>query len=147
MHIPTYLTGAIFAKSYKALREAVTKGLAKHGLSPTAWTFLGAVAHAPNGMRLVELAERLGVKAPFVTALAHDLVERGLVERAQHQFDKRAKLLVLTRKGKQFVADVESDVEAELRTLLVGLSDEDLRAYQKVLETIVRNSDRQSAGE
>lgn len=147
MHIPTYLTGVIFAKSYKALREAVTRGLSKHGLSPTAWTFLGAVAHSPNGIRLVELAERLGVKAPFVTALAHDLVERGLVERAQHQFDKRAKLLVLTRKGKQFVTDVESDVEVELGALLVGLSAEDLKTYQRVLETIVSNSDRQSAAE
>jgi MarR family transcriptional regulator for hemolysin len=144
MQTPTYLTGAIFAKSYKALREAVTRGLGKHGLSPTAWTFLGAVAQSPNGIRLVELADRLGVKAPFVTALGHDLVERGLVERAQHQFDKRAKLLVLTRKGKQFVAEVEMDVEAELRALLIGLNDSDLTAYQKVLDTIVANSEHQS---
>lgn len=145
MHIPTYLTGAIFAKSSKALREAVTRGLGKHGLSPTAWSLLGAVASSPNGIRLVELAERLGVKAPFVTALAHDLVDRGLIERAQHQFDKRAKLLVLTRKGKQFVADVESDVEAELSVLLAGLTEADLRAYQKVLETIIANADAQAA--
>ena len=147
MHTPTYLTGAVFAKSYKALREAVTRGLGRHGLSPTAWTFLGAVAHAPNGIRLVELADHLGVKAPFVTALTHDLVERGLVERAQHQFDKRAKLLVLTRRGKQFVTEVEQDVEAELKALLVGLTDSDLDAYQKVLETIVANAERQSSQE
>jgi DNA-binding MarR family transcriptional regulator len=72
------------------------------------------------------------------------LVERGLVERAQHQFDKRAKLLVLTRKGKQFVAEVEMDVESELKALLIGLTDSDLAAYQKVLDTIVANSEHQS---
>lgn len=145
MHIPTYLTGAIFAKSHKALRDAVTGGLGKHGLSPTSWSLLGAVADSPNGIRLVELAERLGVKAPFVTALAHDLVDRGLIERAQHQFDRRAKLLVLTKKGRQFVADVESDVETGLGGLLVGLSEEDLRAYQKVLETIIENAAKHTA--
>lgn len=141
MHIPTYLTGAIFAKSYKALRDAVTRGLGRHELSPTAWAFLGAVANAPNGIRLVELAEHLGVKAPFVTAMANELVARDLVERAQHQFDRRAKLLILTRKGRQFVNDVEADVEGELKGLLVGLEEADLRAYQKVLETIIRNAD------
>ena len=140
MDIPSHLTGAIYAKSHKALRDAVTRGLGKHGLSPTAWSFLGAVAQSPNGIRLVELAERLGVKAPFVTALAHDLVERDLVERAQHQFDKRAKLLVLTRRGKQFVNDVELDVETELHKLLNGLTESDLRTYQKVLETIIANA-------
>lgn len=144
MHIPTYLTGVIFAKSSKALREAVARGLGKHELSPTAWSLLGAVASSPNGIRLVELAERLGVKAPFVTALTHDLVDRGLIERAQHQFDKRAKLLVLTRKGKQFVSDVESDVEAELTVLLKGLTEVDLKAYQKVLETIIVNAEAQT---
>lgn len=145
MHIPTYLTGAIFAKSHKALRDAVTRGLSKHELSPTSWSFLGAVAQSPNGIRLVELADYLGVKAPFVTALAHDLVERGLVERAQHQFDRRAKLLILTKKGRLFVADVESDVESELRGLLADLTEHDLRAYQKVLETIIQNAAKQAA--
>lgn len=142
MHIPTYLTGAIFAKSHKALRDTVTRGLDRHGLSPTAWSLLGAVAHSPNGIRLVELAERLAVKAPFVTAMANELVERGLVERVQHQFDRRAKLLTLTKKGRQFVADVETDVAGELKGLLEGLSEADLRAYQKVLETIIANADK-----
>lgn len=144
MHIPTYLTGAMFTKSHKALRDAVTRGLGRHSLSPAAWSFLGAVAQAPNGIRLVELAARLGVKAPFVTALAHDLVDRELIERAQHQFDKRAKLLVLTRKGKQFVAEVETDVVAELKALLTGLTEDDLVTYQRVLETIITNAEAQS---
>lgn len=143
MHIPSYLTGAIFAKSHKALRDTVTRGLGKHDLSPTAWSFIGAVAHSPNGIRLVELAERLAVKAPFVTAMANDLVERGLIERVQHQFDRRAKLLMVTKKGKQFVAEVESDVAAELRALLRGVSEDELRAYQKVLETIIANAEKQ----
>lgn len=143
MHIPTYLTGAIFAKSHKVLRDTVTRKLDRYDLSPTAWSFLGAVAHSPNGIRLVELAERLAVKAPFVTAMGNDLVERGLVERVQHQFDRRAKLLILTKKGRQFVADVEADVATELKKLLGGLTEAELRTYQKVLETIIANAGKQ----
>lgn len=142
MHTPTYLTAALFAKSYKSLRDTVTRELSQHDLSTVAWTLLGAVASAPNGIRLVELAEELGVRAPFVTTLTHDLVERGLIERAAHQFDRRAKLLVLSKKGKQFVARVEAELAGELRKLLKGLTDEELKTYQKVLETIIANTDR-----
>jgi MarR family transcriptional regulator for hemolysin len=143
MHTPTYLTAALFAKSYKALRDTVTRELSQHDLSTVAWTLLGAVASAPNGTRLVELADELGVRAPFVTTLTNDLVERGLIDRVAHQFDRRAKLLVLSRRGKQFVARVEGELEGELRKLLAGLTDEDLKTYQKVLETIIANTDRQ----
>lgn len=142
MRTPTYLTAALFAKSYKSLRDTVTRELSQHGLSTVAWTLLGAVASAPNGIRLVELAEELGVRAPFVTTLTHDLVERGLIERVAHQFDRRAKLLVLSKKGKQFVARVEAELAGELRKLLKGLTDEELKTYQKVLETIIANTDR-----
>jgi hypothetical protein len=36
------------------------------------------------------------------------------------------------------------DVESELKALLIGLTDSDLAAYQKVLDTIVANSEHQS---
>jgi MarR family transcriptional regulator for hemolysin len=142
MHTPTYLTAALFSKSYKALRDTVTRELSQHDLSTVAWTLLGAVASAPNGIRLVELADELGVRAPFVTTLTNDLVARGLIERVAHQFDRRAKLLVLSKKGRQFVARVEAELAGELRKLLAGLTDEELKTYQKVLETIIANTDQ-----
>lgn len=140
MNMPTYLSGAIFAKAHKALRTAVVQSLQTYNLSPTAWSFLGAVASSPDGIRLVEMAKRLGVKPPLITSMANGLIERGLIKRVQHQLDARAKLLVITPEGKKTVWEVEQEVERELHVLLKGLTEADLNTYKKVLETIITNA-------
>lgn len=139
MDIPTYLSGAIFAKAHRVLRETVRQCLLRHGLTPTSWTFLGAVSNAPDGIRMVTLAEQMGVKPPLVTLMAHGLIEKGLIKRIPHHSDRRAKLLVATPEGRRFIQKIEKDMAFALTDLLQGLDTEDLKGYQKVLETIVKN--------
>ncbi|HET7630260.1 MAG TPA: MarR family transcriptional regulator [Candidatus Saccharimonadales bacterium] len=140
MNIPSYMSGTIFAKAHKALRQAVRGCLNQHGLTPTDWNFLGAVLNAPDGIRLVKLADHLGVKAPLVTAIANRLIAQGLVQRIPHHTDRRAKLLVITPEGKRFVDRVERDMDGALKQLMTGVSVDDLTAYQRVLDTIIINS-------
>lgn len=140
MNLPSYLSGAIFAKSHSVLRTTVRGCLRRHDLTPTAWSFLGAVLKAsPDGIRMVALADRLGVKSPLITAMAHGLIERDLIKRIPHHTDHRAKLLVITPTGKRFIQLVEQDMEQSLTGLLAGLTEDDLEAYKKVLETIITN--------
>lgn len=140
MNIPSYLSGAIFAKAHSVLRETVRGCLKEHGLTPTSWSFLGAVLQAsPDGIRLVTLAQQMGVKSPLVTSMAHGLIERDLIKRIPHHSDRRAKLLVITPAGKRFMQSVEQDMERSLAGLLTDLTTDDLEAYKKVLETIIRN--------
>lgn len=139
MNIPTYVSGAIFAQAHRILREAVRDVLRNYELTPTSWSLIGAILATPDGIRLVTLAERLGVKAPLITAIANDLVEKGFIRRVPHHTDRRAKLLVITPSGKLFAAKVEQDVERALGNLLVGLTEKDLSAYKKVLETVISN--------
>ena len=139
MDIPSYLSGALYIKSYKILRENVGQCLARYGISPTEWSFLGAIASSPDGIRPVALAGRLNVKAPLITVMANRLLKRGSVKRIPHHSDGRAKLLVLTPQGKQFMKSVEKDMDATLLRLLDGLTKSDLDAYKKVLDTIISN--------
>lgn len=140
MNIPSYLSGAIFAKAHSVLRATVRGCLNRHDLTPTSWSFLGAVLEAsPDGIRMVALADRLGVKSPLITAMAHGLIDRNLIKRIPHHTDRRAKLLVITPAGKRFMQLVEQDMEHDLKSLLTGLTIKDLEAYQKVLETIIAN--------
>ncbi len=142
MDIPSYLSGAIFTKSHRVLRAAVVKCLGKHDLSPTAWSFLGTIISAPDGVRLVSVAKQLGVKAPLITAMANVFIERGLITRIPHHIDGRAKLLAITPKGKRFTQTVEKEMEKELTRLLQGLTKSDLTAYKKVLDTIITNGEQ-----
>jgi DNA-binding MarR family transcriptional regulator len=139
MNLPSYLSGAIFTKAYRVLRNHVIICLARYELTPTTWSLLGIVVTAQDGIRLKEVASKLGVKAPLVTMMAHGLIERELITRIPHPIDKRAKLLVMTQKGKRFVKAVENELSTELSYLLRGLTEDDLDTYKRVLDTIISN--------
>ncbi len=139
MNLPTYITGTTQTKAYRILREHVYSVLTQYDLTPSYWSMLGVITIARNGIRQVEIAHTMHVKAPLVTIMAHQLQERGLIHRVQNQFDARAKLLALTPSGKRFVKTVETALQKQLNLLLSGLTEKDLTAYHKVLTTIIAN--------
>ncbi len=53
-------------------------------------------------MAMNALGDRLGVDASYVTTLADQLEERGLIERRPHPTDRRIKSLALTVEGRRF---------------------------------------------
>lgn len=135
-----HIAGLLQTKSYRILQAQVTGCLQTYGLNHSQWVMLGVAANAEGGIRLNRTADILGVKAPLITAMANELIDRGLMDRVVHRRDKRAKLLAATEKGKQLLDDVQKDVSSVLRQLLAGLSDDDLETYKKVLTTIIANS-------
>lgn len=139
MNTSTYITGTIQTKAYRILREHVYIVLAEYDLTPTYWSMLGIIAEARNGVRQVEIAQALGVKAPLITTMARTLKKKGLILRAPNQFDSRANLLALSVTGKKFIHTVETKLYNHLEELLHGLSKDDLETYFKVLTTIIDN--------
>ncbi len=93
------------------------------------------------------VAEKMGVKAPLVTMLAGDLIERGLIVRVPHHTDGRAKLLVATAKGKKLAVQVEAELSIEIARLMYGTSTDEAVVFQKVLETIITNAARYGTSE
>ena len=141
MTIQSYISGTIYVTAYRTLRGRIAACLQRFELTPTTWSLLGIVMQARDGIRLNEVARILGVKAPLVTMLANELIDRGIINRIPHHIDKRAKLLVMTAKGKKFVASVEREMDNELKYLLDGVTELELRAYKKVLDTIIKNGE------
>lgn len=139
MNLPTYIAGTVQTKAYRVLRERVYNILTQYDLSPSYWSMLGVIAQARNGIRQVEIAHTMHVKAPLVTIMAHKLQEHGYIHSVQNQFDARAKLLALTPSGKKFVKTVEAALHKQLEVLLSGLTEKDLVIYHKVLTTIIAN--------
>lgn len=139
MNLPTYITGSTQTKAYRVLREHVRSVLREYELTPTHWSMLGIILQAKTGVRPVDIANSLHVKAPLVTAMAQSLEERGLVKSVQNQFDARAKLLAVTPRGKRFVKNVDTALSELLGQLLKGLTESELTAYRKVLTTIISN--------
>lgn len=140
MNLPTYITGTVQAQAYRLLREHVYAVLAQYELTPTYWSMLGIITDARDGVRQVEIANVLHVKAPLITAMAKQLQDRDIIQSVQNQFDARAKLLAITPNGRKLIKTVEIELNKELEKLLVGLNKNDLVAYHKVLTTIISNN-------
>jgi DNA-binding MarR family transcriptional regulator len=139
MNLPSYITGTTQAKAYRLLRERVYGVLEQYELTPTYWSMLGIIRQARDGVRQVEIADNLHVKAPLITVMSQDLQRRNLIHSVQNQFDARAKLLAITPSGKKFMRTVETDLNVVLEQLLYGLTREDMAIYNRVLETIIAN--------
>jgi len=141
MNLPTYITGTVQSKGYRLLRQHVYEVLCEFDLTPTYWAMLGIILQARDGVRQVEIAQALHVKAPLITAMARKLEERDIIHSVQNQFDARAKLLAVTSDGKKFIKTVETALHKSLDQLLEGLTENDLVVYHKVLQTIITNAE------
>lgn len=70
-----------------------------------------------NGVRLTELADKLGVTKQAIGPLVDDLEREGFVERIDDPSDRRAKLIRWTRKGQRAMLrglGVLAELEGEL---------------------------------
>lgn len=88
---------------------------------------------------LAELAYELGTDAPAATVLINALETRGLVRRAPHPTDRRAKQVFLTSAGRRMLAVIEkiTDQPPEALQRLPGT---ELAVLWKALDKVVRES-------
>lgn len=142
MDISTSTSGILFTKAHKIARNRAYSVLTKYDLNPTYWFILGAALEAPEGIRLSSVATLLGVKAPLITTQAGALINRGLIRRIAHHTDGRAKLLVITAQGKQLAVAIEQELGVAIGSLMEGLSQAEITAFQKTLQTIITNDQK-----
>jgi MarR family transcriptional regulator, organic hydroperoxide resistance regulator len=80
-------------------------------------------------MSMSALAERLGIDASYVTAIADQLEQRGLIERRPHPTDRRIKSLALTDEGQRLREQILGELWATVPILdrLTGSERRELR--------------------
>lgn len=94
------------------LAKQVERALHDVNLSLSQYRLLANLAEGPSAAS--ELAERLIVSRPSVTALADGLVERGLVERRPEPGDRRSVIHVLTSSGVEVLRGAEAAIDARM---------------------------------
>lgn len=140
MTTTSYQSGILFTQAHRLVRQRIVETLANHNLTFTGWSLLAVVAQAKDGIRLSSVATRLHVKAPLVTMESGALIEEGLLVRLPHQTDSRAKILILTPKGKKLLDTVETETTKQIGQLLNGLTASEIKTFQKILTVIIQNS-------
>ena len=129
--------GALLSRAYRQWRRAADLRLQPFDLTEATWLPLIRIARAPSPPRQKDLAAALFVDDSSVVRLLDNLEAAGLVERREGE-DRRAKIVVLTPRGKA-VADKVEAVARKVRTdALAGLSDKDIETTLRVLEHVCR---------
>jgi DNA-binding MarR family transcriptional regulator len=106
----------------------------KLGLSVSSFRLIGEVMQEPNGIRQGELAKRLGVRPPTVSAAVARLEERGMVWRKEDPDDPRARRVHLcanapVQPGFALLTGLEE-------VMLAGMSPEERTQARNVLRTL-----------
>ncbi|MCV2868504.1 MarR family transcriptional regulator [Defluviimonas sp. WL0002] len=107
-------------------------------LTSTEYDYLDVVAWHPEGLRLTDLAERMGVSKASASAMASKLEARGYLERSPDPDDKRASLIRPTPKTSALESE-ESAIHARAAaSLSAELSAEELARFEELFEKACR---------
>jgi MarR family transcriptional regulator for hemolysin len=134
--LKTYSVGLLQTKVYRALKVNTELILKPYGISSIEWAYLGTISEYTNGIRAGDLAEILGVEAPFITSLSTKFLRRKLVAYEKDPTDKRAKCIIITTEGKKVVQEIEPILREESKKWLKDLSIKEVLTYIKVLKKI-----------
>jgi DNA-binding MarR family transcriptional regulator len=61
-----------------------------------------------DGVSMGEMARSIGVDPSYITALVDDLADHGLATREPGRIDRRVKMVVLTKKGRDLAGEIQA---------------------------------------
>ncbi len=108
------------------------------GLTSARWQVLGAIALQDAPAPVVRLADAMGLARQSVQRIVDDLAGEGIVAFASNPSHKRAKLVLLTDKGRALYGEAEQRQAPWARKLARGIDAAELAettALLKVLRT------------
>ncbi len=105
-------------------------------LTSARWQVLGTIAMSPTALPVAHIARNMGLSRQAVQRVANELGEKKLLRFAPNPHHQRAKLVVLTTKGRA-VADAAMDRQRPwANTLALGVSDPEITLAFNVLRTL-----------
>ncbi len=122
---------ALMGRLFWEMRPRMVRVAGEFGLTPPQLFALKTLdPDEPVPMRA--LAAALHCDSSNVTGLVDGLAAQGLVERHEAEHDRRVRMLVVTKRGKE-VRDRLVEVMSAVPESLASLSDEDARVLRDVL--------------
>lgn len=136
----TYHNTLTQARAHRIIKTKLSLFLRPHNLTMMQWAIVGSLHRAGDaGMRVSDLASQLDTSLAFVTTTLNVLEAKGIVERAHHAQDNRAKVVHLTAIFIPKFEPIEKEVAAKMSDwLLPAVGKEDLDTYLKVIHKIAK---------
>lgn len=125
---------------YQASRREMYRAFAEHGfeLTPEQWMVLVRLWER-DGRSQSELAEATTRDAPTMSRIVDSMAAHGLVARAADPDDARARLVVLTPKGRSARETLVPVVRKLVARTEEGVSEHDLEITRRTLQRLAEN--------
>lgn len=117
------------------LENRLARLLREHGLTPSQYNAMRIMRGQGEPMPCLEVANRMIQVAPAITRVVEQLVSRRLIEKQQSSEDRRVFLVELTTAGARLLKKLDAPILALHKSLLGHVSNSDLKALNKILET------------
>lgn len=106
------------------------------GLTSARWQVLGAVALSPAALPIAHLARQMGLTRQSVQRIANDLEAKGYLRFAPNPHHERAKLVLLTSRGRRAYDSAIRRWEPRAESLGKGLGKNSIVAATELLRAI-----------
>jgi len=131
----------MLAETSRAWRALMDQRLGHLGLSQAKWLALLHIHRGGTDMTQKDLAGRLGIEGPTLTALLDRLMRDNYVQRRESETDRRAKTVHLTPKAKQLMKKIMAVAAQLRRELLRDIPVEDLQTCLRTFQSIQQTAD------
>lgn len=118
---------------------------ADEGLTSARWQVLGAIALAERPLTVPQIARRMGLARQSVHTTVKRLVRDGLLELAPNADHRRSPLVCLTGPGRATYAATDRRQAVWVNRLASGIGLSDLEMAARVLDTLCRRLEADSA--
>lgn len=138
--------GSLLSRAARQWRRSADVGLKPFDLTEATWLPLVHIARAPEAPRQKDLAASMSLDGSSVVRLLDNLEAAGLIRRKEGEHDRRAKIILLTARGRAIADKVETVARRVRSDALAGLSDKDIETTVRVLQHVCRvlDTDREA---
>jgi MarR family transcriptional regulator, transcriptional regulator for hemolysin len=127
-------------KAIKQYRQFAQRRLNEAGIEITIdqWLVLHTIEDQP-GISQTEIADQVFKDAASVTRIIELLKKKGLLDRKEHEADRRRSTLELTKEGKTVIRQAMKVSEQNRNAALKGVTEKEMSTMRNALNTIIIN--------
>ncbi|WP_134685752.1 MarR family winged helix-turn-helix transcriptional regulator [Brevibacillus migulae] len=123
------------SKTYQRLSQLAKPKLSKLGITTTQCALLH-VLWEQDGLKGIELGERLRIDGATITGMLDRLEQNGIIERRPDSRDRRINLIFLTEQGKELEGPVKLIMKEVEDDVLNGFSEQEVALFKKMMTLI-----------
>lgn len=133
--ITTYQAGIVQAAANRLLQKHCDEILEPYGITKMQWIIIGATLdYGKNGVRISDLAKKLGTTLPYMTKLIKPLQIKGILQVNVNEKDNRSKIVIVAPEFAKKCPEIEQTLRDGLRnSIYANTNPGEFQTYIKVL--------------